>query len=64
MNRCINTKEYLVVFTNKENFQHQLNSLFDINQIKHLHQLEDLARLAGRALKEGDTKEHQDAETR
>ena len=64
MNRCINTKEYLVIFTNKENVQHQLNSLFEINQIKHLHQLEDLAQLAGRALKEGDTKEHQDAETR
>lgn len=64
MNRCINTKEYLVVFTNKENFQHPLNFLFDINQIKHLHQLEDLARLTGRALKERDTKGHQDAETR
>ncbi len=49
---------------NKENVQHQLNSLFDINQIKHLHQLEDLARLAGRALKDRDTKEHQDEETR
>ena len=64
MNRCINTKEYLVVFTKKEKFQHQLNSLFDINQIKHLDQLEDLARLAGRALTERDTKEHQDTETR
>lgn len=64
MNRCINTKEYLVVFTNKENFQHQLNPLFEINQIKHLDQLEELARLAGRALKERDTKGHQDAETR
>ena len=64
MNRCINTKEYLVVFTNKENFQHQLNSLFEINQIKHLHQLEELARLAGRALKERHTKGHQDADTR
>ena len=64
MDRCINTKEYLVIFTNQENFQHQLNSLFDINQIKHLHQLEGLARLAGRALKDRDTKEHQDEETR
>ena len=64
MDRCINTKEYLVIFTNQENFQHQLNSLFDINRIKHLYQLEDLAQLAGRALKEHETKEHQDAETR
>jgi hypothetical protein len=64
MNRCIHTKEYLMVFTNKENYQHQLNFLFDTNQIKHLHQLEDLARLADGALKERDTKEHQDAETR
>ncbi len=29
-----------------------------------LHQLEDLARLADGALKERDTKEHQDTETR
>jgi hypothetical protein len=64
MNRCIHTKEYLMVFTNKENYQHQLNFLFDINQIKHLHQLEDLARLADGALKERDTKEHQDTDTR
>jgi hypothetical protein len=64
MNRCIHTKEYLMVFTNKENYQHQLNFLFDTNQIKHLHQLEDLARLADGALKERDTKEHQDTETR
>ncbi len=64
MNRCIHTKKYLMVFTNKENYQHQLNFLFDTNQIKHLHQLEDLARLADGALKERDTKEHQDTETR
>ena len=47
---------------NKEKFQRQLDSLLDIEQIKHVHQLEEMALLAGSALKERDMERYQDAE--
>ena len=47
---------------NKEKFQRQLDSLLDTEQIKHVHQLEEMALLAGSALKERDMERYQDAE--
>ncbi len=47
---------------NKEKFQCQLDSLLDTEQIKHVHQLEEMALLAGSALKERDMERYQDAE--
>ncbi len=47
---------------NKEKFQSQLDSLLDTEQIKHVHQLEEMALLAGSALKERDMERYQDAE--
>ena len=47
---------------NKEKFQRQLDSLLDTEQIQHVHQLEEMALLAGSALKERDMERYQDAE--
>ena len=46
----------------KEKFQRQLDSLLDTEQIEHLHQLEEMALLAGKALKERDMERYQEAE--
>ena len=46
----------------KEKFQRQLDSLLDTEQIEHLHQLEEMALLAGTALKERDMERYQEAE--
>ena len=54
MNRCFNIEKYLAVFMDKEKFQRQLDSLLDTEQVEHLHQLEEMALLAGKALKERD----------
>jgi hypothetical protein len=46
----------------KEKFQRQLDSLLNTDQIEHLHQLEEMALLAGEALKERDMERYQEAE--
>ena len=46
----------------KEKFQRQLDSLLDTEQVEHLHQLEEMALLAGKALKERDMERYQEAE--
>ena len=46
----------------KEKFQRQLDSLLDTEQIEHLHQLEEMALLAGKALKERNMERYQQAE--
>ena len=62
MNRCFNIEKYLAVFMDKEKFQRQLDSLLDTEQVEHLHQLEEMALLAGKALKERDMERYQEAE--
>ena len=46
----------------KEKFQRQLDSLLDTEQVEHLHQLEEMALLAGKVLKERDMERYQEAE--
>ena len=46
----------------KKIFQRQLDSLLNTDQTEHLHQLEEMALLAGKALKERDMERYQEAE--
>ena len=46
----------------KERFQQQLDSLLSPEQIEHVHQLEEMALLAGDSQKERDMERYQDAE--